>query len=257
LSLALIACYKPFWVRALLLGIVGLGGYVFFLANSRGASFALISVLLVMWITSKRKIKGTLIGIVLLGAFALLAPDSYWERLQTVNHYQEDASSTDRVELWGIAMNLIPQHPILGVGFMNFTRYAYNTPHEAYLQIASEVGLPAVFVYIALLISGIYAAANARWLSAPDRQDNPNVYAASQGILCCVVAVAVQGLTTGLAHREIVHVFICLAYSAQAVAKQLPSATGRKSDGLHEHDLPVPSESLQAASRMPAADSIT
>lgn len=222
LCLALMSYYKSIWLKLLLLSVVGGAGYTFFLANSRGATISFAAVSLVMWWNSKHKLKSAMAGVVIVIGFAIFAPASYWDRLQTIGTYQEDSSAMGRLELWGIAVSLIPEHPVFGVGFNNFTRYAFNTPHEAYLQVAAELGLPALFVYVSLLGTGIYAAYLARKLAAPDRKNNPYIHAASLGIMCCLTAVTIQGFTTGLAHREVVHVFVCLAYCVRAIAEAEP-----------------------------------
>jgi hypothetical protein len=50
-------------------------------------------------------------------------------------------------------------------------------------------------------------------------QGSPYVFALSQGILASVVAIVVQGFTTGLAHREFVYVFVTLGICLQALAE--------------------------------------
>jgi O-antigen ligase len=209
LSISLMGFYRKFWQRIALLSVTGGCTYVFFRANSRGASLALGAGIIVMWVMNKRKLRTGLLVIALVGIGSLLAPDSYWERLKTISTYQNDPSATLRIELWDIALTLIPERPILGVGPNNFLYYAPNSPHDAYLQMAAEVGLPAALVYISWLIVGLYTSFRARRLS----EDGGYLYALSQGVFCCVLTVVVQGFTTGLAHREVAYVFVTLAIS--------------------------------------------
>lgn len=59
---------------------------------------------------------------------------------------------SDRTDLWKAAYVMIDNFPLLGVGPMHF--YFYNTfgthPHNSVLQIASEWGLPASLIILAL-----------------------------------------------------------------------------------------------------------
>ena len=59
---------------------------------------------------------------------------------------------SDRTDLWKAAYVMIENFPLLGVGPMHF--YFYNTfgthPHNSVLQIASEWGLPATGIILAL-----------------------------------------------------------------------------------------------------------
>ena len=211
LAIAMMSFYRKLWHRAVLLGLIGGAGYVFFKANSRGASIALGAGMLVSWLLSKKKLK-TAIGLILLvSVAAALAPDSYWSRLSTVSNYEEDASARDRLQLWNIALGLIPAHPILGVGPDNFVMYAPNTPHNAYLQVGCEMGIPALMLYVSILITGLYSASRARKQLISRVDSSLFLPAAALGIFCCVLAVMVQGFTTGLAHREVVYVFVTLA----------------------------------------------
>ena len=219
-SIAMFTLYKKLWQRLILLVIAGSAGYVFFRANSRGATMALAIGLFITWLVNGKKGRNALIGLVLVGVCALAAPQSYWDRLSTVVHYQEDASATGRLELWDVALRLIGEYPVLGVGPDNFTRYASNTPHNAYLQVGSELGIFALLIYIAMLLSALYAAWDARRLTLGRDGPSQVVHAAALGTFLCVLAVIVQGFTTGLAHREVVYVFVTLSFCCQMFARR-------------------------------------
>jgi len=118
------------------------------------------------------------------------------------------------------------------VGFNNFTLHAYNSPHQAYLQIASEVGIPALFVYMSLLGSAIWAAARA-WRRS-SASGFAIVEATSRGVLCCLLCVTVQGFTTGLAHRELVHVFVALAYCVDRLSGSSDASESLQSESISE-----------------------
>jgi O-antigen ligase len=234
LTLASIKYYRKLWQRLPLVILLGCAFLTFFRANSRGASLALAIGLFVMWLVSKTKGRDLVLALVLAGVAAAFAPDAYWERLGTIGRYQEDASAMGRLELWQIAVDLIVSNPVAGVGPDNFQLYAPNTPHNAYLQMASEVGIPALLVYVAMLITGLRMAfLAARSLTL--QEDGTPTYRSriALGILCCMIAVTVQGFTTGLAHREMVYVFVTLAIGVNAMAdKVLGKETGFSADGM-------------------------
>jgi putative inorganic carbon (HCO3(-)) transporter len=221
LTIISLAYYNKFWQRAILLFIGGCIVFVFFKANSRGASFALGAGMPCLWLMQKRKGKSGVIAVLLLIVAVAFAPQSYWDRLGTVSHYQDDSSAMQRLELWSIAFKLIDAHPVLGVGFSNFMMYAPNSPHDAYLQIASEVGIPAMFVYVAMLINGLWAAYQTVKLTSPDDPRTRYLHYGAQGIFCCILTVVVQGFTTGLAHRETVYITVALALATIQIRKSL------------------------------------
>ena len=239
LSISLLSMYRSAWQRAGLLLLMGASSLIFFRAQSRGATLACAAGLIFLWFVQKHKLRTAVIGLVLIGAGALMAPQEYWQRLATIQHYQEDASAMGRLELWQVALQLIEDHPVLGVGPDNFILYATNTPHNAYLQVGCELGLPAMLMYIVILMSGLYSAWRARRLSAPEVLNEPYLYAMSRGILACLLAIVVQGFTTGLAHREFVYVFVTLGYCLHGLAEKAASEQ-KPAIALPEQPTPEP-----------------
>ena len=55
LSITMMSFYRKLWQRVLLLSLVGGAGYVFFQANSRGASLALAAGTLVLWLIEQEE----------------------------------------------------------------------------------------------------------------------------------------------------------------------------------------------------------
>jgi O-antigen ligase len=179
-------------------------------------------------IFQKRKILTVAMLIVVLVAVLALAPQSYFDRLKTIGSYQQDTSATNRLELWDIGIGLIKNHPLLGVGPDNFMDYAFNSPHDSYIQAAAEIGIPAAIVYCAILISGFIAGISALRLC---RQfpDSDNLRALAVAVICLQTHITVQGFTTGFAHREFVYFFAafaqCTVLVTRARAKQVAPVT--------------------------------
>jgi O-antigen ligase len=61
------------------------------------------------------------------------------------------STTSDRVELWRLSLNLIADHPIFGVGAMHFAWFnpTVASPHNSVLQLMAEWGLPAAFIILA------------------------------------------------------------------------------------------------------------
>lgn len=220
-ALPLLGAYRKWWQRVVLLALIGSAGYVFFRANSRGASLGMATSLFCMWLMSRKKLRATVSVVMLLIIGAIAAPPAYWARLNSIVNYEQDASATTRLQLWDLALDLTTKNPILGVGPDNFALYSDSTPHDAYLQVASEVGVPAMLVYVSWLISGLWSAFRARQLSSSGKGDDPYLFAVSTGMFCCIVAIIVQGFTTGFAFREIVYGYVAFSFLAQRLAQNL------------------------------------
>ena len=76
-----------------------------------------------------------------------------------------DASSRTRLIIWQGARAMIQEHPLMGVGYGLFPKLVpYYVPlreerdaHNAYLLIAAEMGLPALAVFVLILLMALWA----------------------------------------------------------------------------------------------------
>ncbi len=205
------------WLKLAAIASIGVFFRVFLLANSRGASLGIAAALLTFFLFQRRKIVTGFILAVTMAVALSLAPQSYFDRLTTIVHYENDQSATSRLELWDIGMQLIKDHPVFGVGPDNFMAYAFNGPHDCYIQAAAEMGLPAAALYCLILISGLVSCIRAMGVSSR-LPDGTNLRTLAVLILCIIAHMIVQGFTTGFAHREFVYFFITLSHCTLLVA---------------------------------------
>lgn len=82
--------------------------------------------------------------------FVLLAPGSYGNRMATT----ADDSGLARFDELKRSLYVAVHHPLLGVGMNNYIFYSNfnHASHNAYTQVASELGFPAMFAYIWFLV---------------------------------------------------------------------------------------------------------
>ena len=69
-------------------------------------------------------------------------------------------TTSDRIELWSQSLNLIQNHPMLGVGPMHFAWHNHTSasahPHNSVLQLMAEWGLPATFLILCIAGYGLF-----------------------------------------------------------------------------------------------------
>jgi O-antigen ligase len=133
-----------------------------------------------------------------------LAPILSGKQAMNALAYSIERTASDpasgRMLLWRRAVDLIAQHPLLGVGPMHFAHNAHDLhigahPHDWLLQIASEWGLPALACLLAALGLGLRALARAaRHVDTKDASGQA-VFAA---LALAVGAILVDGLVSGL-----------------------------------------------------------
>ena len=142
-----------------------------FLTQSRGG-FVGLAAMIVTALVFSGSVRPRVVALVLvLGAsaiayFGAIAPPSAKNR---VTDYSA-ASSTGRVDLWGVALEIVGNHPLVGVGTDNFTTVAprylagdrqitrpdffLQTPepvHNTYLEILTDLGGVGLLLFVAFL----------------------------------------------------------------------------------------------------------
>lgn len=67
-------------------------------------------------------------------------------------------TTSDRIELWKQALQLIQDHPTFGIGPMHFAWYSPISahPHNSVLQIMTEWGLPAALLILMITCYGLF-----------------------------------------------------------------------------------------------------
>jgi O-antigen ligase len=132
------------------------------LAASRGGFLALAAALLFIVFKSRKRGRNFVIALALLLPVLLLSPLSPLQRL--LHPSVEDIGSVEiRYALWVAAVKMIKAYPLFGVGLGNFMTlapaYSGGKVPEAiacntFLEVAAEMGVPALLIFILMLYSG-------------------------------------------------------------------------------------------------------
>ena len=179
-----------FTIAMILCAVSGLG------SQSRGALLAISAMGIYFWWNGKNKLK---MGLLLLVASVLLIafmPDSWSDRMATINTYETDGSAMGRISAWWNAWNLAFHYPF-GVGFNAATPalFARFSPYPNQVQGAHSIYFLALgnhgFVGLALFL-GIWTAT---WRSAGWLRTQKNLVPAAKwcgdlGALCQVALIA-------------------------------------------------------------------
>jgi len=90
-------------------------------------------------------------------ALLALAPQNYGDRLvsMTSSGPNGEASAMQRRAVLYRSILVSLRHPLLGVGMGNFHIVSYSNlvTHNAYTQVASEIGLPALAFYLMFMLT--------------------------------------------------------------------------------------------------------
>jgi probable O-glycosylation ligase (exosortase A-associated) len=138
------------------------------LTHSRGAFLSLAAMTLVMVWRSRNRFAGFAVVAIAALVGVWFVPAEYIDRIRSIAEYQQDGSAMGRLAAWQTAINMAKANPIFGVGFQTFqwhySRYASGAEHEgrrvahnAYLQVLSECGAPALGLYLFLIGASMWS----------------------------------------------------------------------------------------------------
>jgi putative inorganic carbon (HCO3(-)) transporter len=155
---------KQRWVKYALYATVGLSAIAVLGSQSRGAFLAVVAMSAFMWLKSRQKFALGLVVAALLPIAIVSMPDSWKDRMHTVETYEEDASAMGRINAWHMAFNVANDRPLIGGGFElysedTFARYApdpedVHAAHSIYFQMLGEHGYVGLLLLVSLGVCG-------------------------------------------------------------------------------------------------------
>lgn len=126
--------------------------------RSRGGLVGLAASGMLLAIFSRRKLLG--IGLILVLGILLweIAPSEAKARYLTIQTAADsDRSAQGRLEAWETGLNMMRAHPWFGVGprnfvpvFPSYSGYEPRAPHNIFVMVGAEDGLPALALYITM-----------------------------------------------------------------------------------------------------------
>jgi len=243
LAVAFVARKGSAWVwRLACLAAAGLAVTAIVLSHSRGGFIGLSLAMGIWAVREKRRIQAIVVGSVFVVGLLVFAPQSFWQRNETVATFQEDASAMGRVYAWQVASRISLDRPLLGVGAGTF-RYAwplYAPPearrayvaHNIFLDVIGELGwlgLGFFLVFAGGAAGGAFAASRSTqvgWLA--------------RALSASMVGYLVCDLFSGYILSAHCYVLFGLAAAAQRIARAAEASS------VAMQKVPVPREPVVA-----------
>ena len=229
---------KNVWLRRLLqvMFLFSIPAVVF--TYSRGAVLGLAAVVLMLAGKAKRFLVAGL-GLVVLYAFLVtFAPPQWFERMHTIQNYEEDGSALARLDAWYIAYRLALDHPFLGGGFGSvgktevIQRYipdrTFNVnSHSIFFNMMGEHGFTGLALYLVLIGSCLLTLRRLRRRTSAEASRWVHSY--SHMVECSFVGYLVTGAFLSAAYidlfYQLVGFVILLATLAAREDASQPEAT--------------------------------
>ncbi len=200
------------WIRYGLITTMIFTAFAIVGSYSRGAFLAGAAMAVFIWWKGRGKLVLSLIILVTIPLILMFMPDQWFDRMGTIQTYEQDASAMGRINAWWFAFNLTKDYPLTGCGFNCFTPelfmlYApeptnYHSSHSIYFQMLGQHGYVGLFLFLLFFWlvwrtgSRIrsYTKNTAEWRWAFDL---------ASMIQVCLVGYAVGGALLGLAYFDL------------------------------------------------------
>ena len=188
--------------RSLLKKCLYLGCAVLLMAGmvatfSRGGFLGFVFVVgfLVWKFAPRNRIVFGAVAVAALIATIGIAPGAYRSRISNMN----DASAVARTDDLKRSLLVAARHPVFGVGMDNYIIYSNvnKTTHNAYTQVAAEMGVVAVFIYIAFLVTPFRRLGKIEQATAKGK---PSIYYLAIGLQASLIGYMVVSFFASVAY---------------------------------------------------------
>ncbi len=196
---------------------------------SRGAFLAGAAMGFMLWLKSRNKLPIALATLVLIGVGINFVPDKWFERMSTIETYEEDASAMGRINAWHFAWNLAKDRPLTGGGFDTFTpelfwKYApepsnFHDAHSIYFEILAEQGFVGLFLFL-LLWGTTYFICGSIVRRCKRREDLYWARDLAAMLQVSIVGYAVGGAFLGLAYFDLPYHLLAMTAVLHHLVKQ-------------------------------------
>jgi putative inorganic carbon (HCO3(-)) transporter len=209
--------------RIALAAAVALGAAGIVVTFSR-AGFIFLTTTLLLYLGRLKKNRIGIVLLLLLLLVLMLTVDGFIDRLRTIGDVQTESSARERWEVMQNSLQLISAHPLLGVGIgqgiialndIGSARWRYV--HNVYLEIAVDLGIPALAVYVLLFYRAFRSVAEAKraW-SARGRE----LYHLAQGLEISLIGFAVAAMFYPIAYHFFFYYLVGLAVAVKRLGRR-------------------------------------
>jgi O-antigen ligase len=216
--------------------------------RSRGAFLGLLAAMpLLMW-ESRRNLAAVAFAALIIVYAYTHTQQSYWERIGTAfsdTAIEEDGSASGRLQQQAYAAELISRRPVLGVGpgnwvpakirLLGLDRRHNQTllhPHNTYLGIASEMGVPGLAAFLLAIGLAFRSLARARRTFATQGDRQPLASLAA-GLMTGLVGFCVAVFFLSEPFNLILYMWIAMSVVLGELAAQTPGIVPRSTGVLH------------------------
>ncbi len=223
------------WIKRGILIAIGLTAISVLTSFSRGALLA--STMMALFLAWKSPNRARMFaGMVLVVPIILsLMPQTWWDRMNTIQSYQEDGSAMGRINAWHFATNLALDRPLVGGGFQAFSKdlfkkYApvpddFHDAHSIYFEMLGEQGFVGLILFL-LVGAATFITGNGIIRDVKDRADLSWARYLASMIQVSLIGYATGGAFLGLGYYDLpYHLVAIMAVTRRLVTEAVSTET--------------------------------
>lgn len=226
-------------LRLVLLGAMLLTTFSVLGSQSRGAFLGIMMIGLFFWWKSPHKIGSTILVGIVTAIILIFMPQSWWDRMNTIETYQEDASAMGRINAWWVAFHTA-NDSITGGGAnmfipIMFEKYApvpwdVHDVHSIYFEMLGEQGWPGLALFLSLILL-TWIRCNKIALLSKNRPELKWAKDLALMLQVSLIAYATAGAFLGLAYYDYFYDLVAISLITWWISSATPpnNQTQRKS----------------------------
>lgn len=172
---------------------------------------------------TKRRIRFIIICLVGLFTVFQFAPESWYERMNTINSYETESSASTRLDVWAWTLNYVASNP-LGGGFRVNNGMVHESAdgdvirgkgfHSNYFEVLGSQGIPGLFLYLLIFATCMFKL-RSMYRYSRIRPEMEWFHELAKAVFVAICIFLVGGLFVGIAFQPISYVFVGLVLSLE------------------------------------------
>lgn len=209
------------WAVAILLTVVAILG-----TQSRGALVGISAMTLFLILKSRNRFLLLLFVLAMIPATYLIMPESWFERMHSIQTYEEDSSVQGRFRAWNYALKSASSH-FFGGGYEMFR--GHTDAHSIYFEILGEHGFIGLIIFLLL---GLFTWRTGSWIIQQTRQRDELAWCRDLASMVQVsmVGFAVAGAFLGLAYFDLYYHLIAIMVICRTMVMEINIKEHNKGD---------------------------
>ena len=246
---------EKFWIKWGMVGAMGLTALAIVSTQSRGAFLGVAGMAAFMLIKTRNWFRFGLALLILIPVLFTFMPDSWFNRMETIQTYEEDGSALGRINAWWFAFNLAKDRPLTGGGFGAFTpklfnKYApdpedFHDAHSIYFEVLGEQGFFGLALFLLLGIL-TYRLASKIIRKTRRRTDLAWANQLAAMIQVALVGYAICGAFLGHAYFDFLYALVAIiVLTSKVVEKELAGRAQEQTDPVAKSPAPLSGHRVQ------------